>query len=101
MAKQRSRPQRWADAVSEAREAVTELEAAKEKLSTALEALKEVQQEYQDWLDSMSDNLRSGPTGDKLEAVCEIDLESDDVDSMIKAVDDAESAELPLGFGRD
>jgi ABC-type transporter Mla subunit MlaD len=101
MTKQRSRPQRWVDAVAEANEAVAELEAAKEKLSSALQAIKEVQDEYQNWLSNMSENLQSSPTAEKLEAVCEIDLEVEDVEGMIEAAAEAEAAELPLGFGRD
>jgi chromosome segregation ATPase len=101
MAKQRSRPQRWGDAVAEANEAVAELEAAKEKLSSALQAIKEVQDEYQNWLSNMSENLQSSPTAEKLEAICEIDLEVEDVEGMIEAVGEADAAELPLGFGRD
>ena len=63
----RSRPQRWTDAV---------------------ETLRELQEEYQDWLDNLPENLQSTALAEKLEAVCEVDVDQLDID-------------LPLGFGRD
>jgi len=64
----KSRSQRWSDAASAA--------------SAALEELIEVQQE--------------SALGEKLDAVCDIDLQS-----ALDTVQEAESADLPLGFGRD
>ena len=64
----RSRPQRWADAVA---------------------TLRELQAEYQEWLDNLPANLQDTPLYEKLEAVCALDLE------------ELETIELPLGFGRD
>ena len=63
----RSRPQRWAEAV---------------------ETLRELQAEYQDWLDNLPESLQSSALAEKLEEVCSVDVDSLDV-------------ELPLGFGRD
>jgi hypothetical protein len=63
----RSRPQRWAEAV---------------------ETLRELQAEYQDWLDNLPESLQSSALAEKLEEVCSVDIDSLDV-------------ELPLGFGRD
>ncbi len=63
----RSRPQRWADAV---------------------ETLHVLQEEYQDWLNNLPENLQSTALAEKLEAVCEVDVDQLDID-------------LPLGFGRD
>ena len=64
----RSRPQRWQDAVR---------------------TLRDLQDEYQAWLDNLPDPLRESALGAKLEAICELDLA------------DLESIEPPLGYGRD
>jgi len=63
----RSRPQRWAEAV---------------------ETLRELQAEYQDWLDNLPESLQASALAEKLEDVCSVDIDALDV-------------ELPLGFGRD
>lgn len=63
----RSRVQRWADAVEE---------------------LCELQSAYQEWLDNLPENLQDSVVAEKLEAVCDLDLDELDI-------------ELPLGFGRD
>lgn len=77
-----SRTQRWQDAASAA--------------VSALEELKDIQQEYQSWYDNLPENLQSSAVGEKLEAVTNIDLES-----AYDAAQEAEGADLPLGFGRD
>jgi len=64
----RSRPQRWRDAVAE---------------------LVELQASYQDWLDSLPENLREGATAEAMAAVCGLDLS------------ELEGVEPPRGFGRD
>jgi hypothetical protein len=63
----RSRPQRWADAV---------------------ETLQEIQSEYQAWLDNLPESLQDSALAEKLQEVCDLDLEPLDI-------------ELPRGFGRD
>jgi hypothetical protein len=63
----RSRPQRWMDAV---------------------ETLRELQEEYQEWLDNLPESLQSTALAEKLDEVCSLDLEQLDLD-------------LPRGFGRD
>jgi hypothetical protein len=63
----RSRPQRWSEAV---------------------ETLRELQAEYQDWLDNLPESLQASALAEKLEEVCALDIDSLDVG-------------LPLGFGRD
>jgi hypothetical protein len=40
--------------------------------------------------------LRSSPTGEKLEAICQINL-----DGVLETLGEAEGADLPMGFGRD
>lgn len=82
MAKQKSRATRWAEAVSAAQD--------------ALNQLKELQDEYQNWLDNLPENLQNSPVGEKLQTVCDLDIEG-----AQSTVDDAENAELPQGFGRD
>ena len=64
----RSRPQRWHDAVR---------------------TLRDLQDEYQAWLDNLPDGLRESATAHRLQAMCELDLA------------ELESVEPPRGFGRD
>ena len=64
----RSRPQRWQDAVR---------------------TLRDLQDEYQAWLDNLPDNLTESVLAHKLEAICDLDLAA------------LESVEPPRGFGRD
>ena len=78
----KSRPARWADAASHA--------------VPALEEMQEMQSEYQDWLDTLPDNLRESAVAEKLEIITEIDF-----DSAIETAGEANDADLPLGFGRD
>jgi hypothetical protein len=66
-ADRRSRPQRWRDAVA---------------------ALRELQEEYQEWLNNLPESLQSSPLAEKLEEVCSLDLDQLEID-------------LPFGFGRD
>jgi hypothetical protein len=63
----RSRPQRWAEAV---------------------ETLRQLQAEYQTWLENLPESLQDSALAEKLQAVCDVDLEELDL-------------ELPRGFGRD
>jgi len=87
-----SRPKRWARAILDARQALSEVEGA-------LETLKEIQEEYQEWRDNLPENLEQSPVVEKLDAVVEIDLE---MDSWVEdTLDELESVDLPLGFGRD
>ena len=94
------------------------LSPASEKAVNALQELKDLQEEYQEWYDNMPEQLQSGPTGEKLEEIgnfdfdVEIDTElevpeiecpevSIDLSDLEGILDEAESAELPMGFGRD
>lgn len=63
----RSRLQRWADAV---------------------ETLRQLQAEYHDWLDNLPGSLQDSALAEKLQTVCDLDLDELDLD-------------LPQGFGRD
>lgn len=77
-----SRATRWGQAAADAVHALTELQ--------------EVQQEYQEWNDNLPENLRGSALGEKLDTVCELDIEG-----ALDTVTDAESTDLPQGFGRD
>ena len=62
----RSRPQRWADAV---------------------ETLRELQAEYQEWLDNLPEGLQDSATAEMLQAIVDLDLS------------ELENVVLPLGLG--
>lgn len=87
--KRNSRTARWGDAADRVEKAAAEL-------TEACEALKEVQQEYEEWKDNTSENLQSGAMYEKLEAICDLDLEPD-----LSSLEDVTGMDLPLGFGRD
>lgn len=78
----KSRGARWADAAGAATAALTDLQ--------------DIQQEFEEWKDNLPENLQQSALGEKLEAVCNIDISS-----ALEAAEEAESADLPLGFGRD
>lgn len=91
-----SRPKRWSKAASKAQEAV-------DNLREALDNLKEVQDEYQEWLDNLPENLQSGSLADKLNEVTGFDVEGaqSSLDEIENTVQECDSADLPMGFGRD
>ncbi len=64
----RSKARRWSDVVQE---------------------LADLQAEYQAWLDSLPENLRSSAVAEQLEPICDLDLDS------------LQDVEPPRGFGRD
>lgn len=80
--KKQSRAQRWSEACSDAID--------------ALSRLVDLQSEYQDWLDNLPENLADSPVGEKLQAVCDLDLSG-----AQSTVEEAEGLDLPQGFGRD
>jgi hypothetical protein len=92
----KSRPKRWAEAISNSQTALSDLQ-------NALNDLKEVQDEYLDWKDNLPENLQSGTLADKLEEVINFDVESaiGSCDEIENVLSECESADLPLGFGRD
>lgn len=70
--------------------------------NSAAQELATVKDEYQDWLDNLPEGLRYSPVGEKLDAVCNIDTDvEDDLDGLRTLADEAEGADLPLGWGRD
>lgn len=99
MAKSPSRPQRWADACEQARTAISDAQAA---ISEAIENLKDLQSEYQDWLDNLPEVSQGSATEEKLNAVTDLDLEFEpDFSDLESLLDEAEGVDLPRGFGRD
>jgi len=77
-----SRPKRWAEAVAKMRDGLSDLQ--------------DLKQEYEDWFEGMPENLQNGPTGEKLQAIADLDL-----DSLEGEIEECDSVELPQGFGRD
>jgi hypothetical protein len=67
-ADRRSRPQRWHDAVAE---------------------LRDLQNDYQAWLDAVPESLADSATADALREICDLDLT------------ELASVKPPRGFGRD
>ncbi len=62
----------------------------------ALEELLELKAEFEEWRDNLPENVQGSITAEKLDAVCDIDLEQ-----RSSIAREAEGVELPLGFGRD
>lgn len=77
-----SRGQRWSDATSAAVQ--------------ALETLEEIRGEFEEWKDNLPENLQQSALGEKLDAVVDLDIQS-----ALDTANEADSADLPLGFGRD
>jgi phage anti-repressor protein len=69
---------------------------AAQTAADALSTLLDIQEEYQEWYDNMPEQLQSGATGEKLSAICDLDIES-----AQSTAQEAADADLPLGFGRD
>jgi hypothetical protein len=80
--KRLSRPKRWADAVERAR--------------AALEELNEMRDEYEEWRQNLPENLDSSQLAEKLDAVVDLDFQS-----ALDTIEEAESIDLPRGFGKD
>lgn len=80
--KPESAPARWARLVGVAKDALQELE--------------EMRSDYGDKFDNMNEGLQASAYGQKCQAMQDLDLQS-----AIDALDEAESTDLPLGFGRD
>jgi hypothetical protein len=105
--KPKSKNKRWAEHASAALKVISEMSDKLDDLESATSELRSVQEEYEEWRDNMGDNLRSSPTGEKLEEVCNLNIE--DIASELRSaieeaqtvIEEAESIELPLGWGRD
>lgn len=100
-----TRPQQWAAFATQARSALDAMQAAKDDLANVLGDWANLQAEYADWKDNLPDNLQGSALGEKLDAIADLDLgmdvDSASFDDLSNLVDEAEGADLPLGFGRD
>lgn len=104
MAKTNSRPKRWAEAVEKLRTAFDSLTSAATEYDSALEELRDVKQEYEEWKDNLPENLQGGTLAEKLETICDMDMDNsadDAIGELENLITEAEGAELPMGFGRD
>lgn len=103
MAQQKSRPKRWQAAIARMRTAFNTLQSAKEEFEAAVEDLRGVHSEYEEWHGNLPENLQNGTLGEKLQAVVDLDMDSAEVDlsGAETLMDEAEGIDLPLGFGRD
>ena len=103
--KTESRPKRWARYVSEALEALEQVEEAFEEVDRAVSNLEALRDEYLEW--DLPENLEMSALGEKLQALEDLEFNSakDEVDMAIQELrfqlEEAEGADLPLGFGRD
>jgi hypothetical protein len=105
--KRQSRADRWQEAAGNALSAIQAIESQVSDFETAVSELRSVQEEYEGWKDALPENLSSSPLGERLQEVCDLDIE-DIANSLREAVDEAqgkieeaESMELPQGWGRD
>jgi hypothetical protein len=94
-------------ATSAASDAILQLRTAADEVIAALEDLRGMQEEYVEWKENLPENLQQSPTGEKLEEIENLDIESI-IDSMGSITDeaenligDAEGIDPPRGFGRD
>jgi hypothetical protein len=101
MPKPLSRPKQWAQAVKEAQIALGIVQDAKTALLSHMEILEGLRAEYEEIRDNVPENLQSSPYYEKLDAIASLDFTSEDLDEIEDAIGEAETAELPLGFGRD
>jgi hypothetical protein len=64
--------------------------------ANALRELQELQEQYAGWQGGLPENPQESAVAEKLSAVCDLDIVS-----ALEIAQEAESLELPLGFGRD
>jgi hypothetical protein len=104
-----SRGERFTSAAQDLIDAIGQVRTAWEQaigdVNTALEELRSVREEYESWRDNLPENLQSSALGEKLNAICDIDLDSEidepDFDTLEEAGQQCLDADLPQGFGRD
>lgn len=98
-----SRPERWNAACAKIREAYDQMADLKQQIEDGFGELQSLKEEYESWRDNTPDNLQQTATYEKLDEVCNLDLEPDfgDLDAVESALSDAEGIDLPRGHGRD
>jgi predicted nuclease with TOPRIM domain len=69
------------------------------RIRDELQALEDLQGEYEEWQDNLPENFESSPLGEKLEAA--VDVFQGATGEIESQLDELENLELPLGFGRD
>ncbi len=89
-----SRVDRWNAAVAKA-------QVAKSDLDESVGVLAELRGEYEEWRDAMPESLQSSPTYEKLDAVCDLDIDQAQIEDALSWLDEADGIDLPVGFGRD
>ncbi len=94
MARPMSRPQRWADAVNRARNALGEFD-------SAMQDLEDLQGEYQEWLDNLPEMAQGGALEDKLNEVIGLDIQRAEDSDLASMLEEFDAVDLPRGFGRD
>lgn len=94
--KKLSRQDRWIKAANEA-------ESFLNQAFEALEELKAVQEEYIEWRDNLPENLQGSAVGEKLDTVCDLDIDGmlSEVEQTRDNMSEAQSMDMPQGFGRD
>ena len=101
----KSRPKRWAEAVAEAVGIVEQINTLIEDLDGAVDNVRSIQEEYREWQENLPESLQASATAEKLDAVIEIDfpdaISAEDLGEVVTAIEEAETIDLPLGFGRD
>jgi DNA repair ATPase RecN len=105
--KSKSRSVRWANAASEALNIINQLIEVNSDLGNAIQKLKSVQEEYEEWLENLPKDPKNLVMGKKLEEVCGLDIEdlAGNVLNILKEVqrelEEANSIDLPRSFGKD
>lgn len=101
--KRQSRSDRWSEAVGKLRTAAENVESGKTEWEEALEEVRSIREEFESWRDNLDGKFEGSALVEKLEAICEIDLDSAELDTetLTSLVDELDGADLPLGFGRD
>jgi hypothetical protein len=104
---QQSRPVRWSEASNQALVALEAMSQQLGYLEGALGDLRGIQEEYEENRDNMPENLTNSPYGEKLNAVCDLQIE-DIAEAVRNAIEEAQDRvgeaneiDLPRGFGKD
>lgn len=103
---------RYNDLVAAWESASDDLQGAIDEIETHLEQLRDIRQEYEDWLENLPESLRDSPVGEKLQTLVDIDLDPDlpevpdqpdepNFDDVEASAQEILDADPPLGFGRD
>lgn len=85
------------------------------KLSNAMDEIRSIQEEYNEWYGNMPEGLQNSATGEKLSTIEGMDLSVEfeladasaspefesNIDEVESALDEAEGADLPMGYGKD